>query len=221
MLDWLARAGFMQGRQDKVKISGGVYHQEFIQFDRVLTAARKYYERFGKGVTLDFELPPQGGSAVANEVRKRISAAGLSEAVELKLRQVLPHGRGERIASSDVAPGEGLCLNMDGIMINPDETAQPCAAMNHKNNGIVMGRSDQHDLKTLVKRMQNDPILQFLTTKPMDQIYPYVAKEKRRDGCADICVLCKDALGEITDREPVQAALFAQQKFYPFWFTAK
>ena len=219
MLDRLAQAGFMQGHQDKIKISGGVYHQEFIQFERVLTPARNYYDRFCKALLIDFELPPQGGSAVADEVRNRISAASLTGRVRLKWRQIRPHGRGEHIAASDIASTDFPCQSMNGIMINPDETAQPCAGMNHENNGIVLGRSDQHDLKTLVKRMQNDPILQFLATKPMDQIFAYVAKEKRQGGYTGVCGLCKNALGDLTEREPVQAALFAQQNFYPFWFT--
>jgi hypothetical protein len=108
---------------------------------------------------------------------------------------------------------------MRGILINPNEAVQPCAGMNHENHGIVFGRSDQLNLKTLIKRMQNDPILQFLSTKPMDQIFSHLKKEKRTGDYIGICDLCKHALGDLTDREPVQAALFPQQKFYPFWFT--
>ncbi|MGN6717149.1 MAG: radical SAM protein [Candidatus Binatia bacterium] len=219
MLDRLARAGFMQGREDKMKISGGVYHQEFINFERVLTAARNYYDQFGKPALIDFEMPPQGGQAAADEVRNRVGAAGLTERVQINLRQILPHGRGEHIAGRDIASSDGSCLVMNGIHIDPDETAQPCAGLNYENNGIVFGRSDQHDLKTLVKRMQNDPILQFLATNPMDQIFAYVAKEKKPGGYNGICELCKHALGDLSARELVQAALFAQQKFYPFWFT--
>jgi pyruvate-formate lyase-activating enzyme len=219
MLDQLARAGFMQGREDNIKIGAGIYHQEFIQFDRVLRAARNYYDRFGKGLMIDFELPPQGGTAAADEVRNRIRAAGLSERVRIRWRQIRPHGRGKLIAASDVASVHVPCRIMNGIMINADETVQPCAGMNHENNGIVLGRSDQHDLKTLIKRMQNDPILQFLATRPMDQIFTHVSKQKRQSGYTGVCDLCKDALGDITEREPVQAALFTQQNFYPFWFT--
>jgi len=79
-----------------------------------------------------------------------------------------------------------------------------------------MGR---HRLNSLAKRMQNDPILQFLATNPMNRIFSYLERSGRQDGYSSNCHLCQDALGGLIDKEPLQARLFDQQSFYPFWFT--
>ena len=60
---------------------------------------------------------------------------------------------------------------------------------------------------------------QFLARNPMSAIYEHVAKSKDANGYSDHCHLCQDALGSVTNKEPLQAELFESQQFYPFWFT--
>jgi hypothetical protein len=74
-------------------------------------------------------------------------------------------------------------------------------------------------LKELAKRIQNDPILQFIATDPWDGIFALVAKAKRQEGYAGKCDLCFHTLGSLTDKVLLQATLFARQNFCPFWFT--
>jgi organic radical activating enzyme len=219
MLDRLAQAGFMQGTgdNDHIKVSAGMYHEEFIAFDRVLTLARNYYDRFDKCVLIDFELAPQGGSI--DEIRKRISAAGLAERITLQFRGVGAVGRATDLAEIDRWPTHLTCSDIREIMITPDESVMPCAGLNYENNGIIIGRSDRNSLKDLVKRMQNDPILQFMATKKWDDVFTLVAKQKRDSGYSSKCDLCLHALGDLHDKTQLQATLFPEQNFYPFWFS--
>ena len=214
----LADAGLMLGPDDHIKVSAGVYHQEFIAFDRVLILARNYYAGFGRRLIVDFELPPAAG-ALAEDVRNRISAAGLTDRVKLHFRHVAPLGRGKDIAEIPTYPIETPCNAINQIVFDPDGRVRPCCGLNNENHGIVISQSGQHRLKTLAKQMQNDPILQFLATNPMSEIFAYVGRAKRPHGYASDCHLCQEALGKLTNKEHLQAALFDQQNFYPFWFT--
>jgi MoaA/NifB/PqqE/SkfB family radical SAM enzyme len=218
MLDRLAQAGFMQGHGDHIKVSAGIYHQEFIDFERILIAARNYYSRFGKPLVIDFELEPQEES-LADKIRDQIGAAGLADRVVLEFRRVVRVGRAASLEGISKDSKHSPCSGISTIQFNPDGTVLPCTGFNHEIKGIRVGHTKQHGLKDLVKRMQNDPILQLLATKPLDRILTHVGKEKRPGGYRGECDLCQHALNDLTDKETVQATLFTQQNFYPFWFT--
>ena len=53
----------------------------------------------------------------------------------------------------------------------------------------------------------------------MSAIFEYLARSKAADGYAGHCHSCQHALGDLTDKESLQATLFERQNFYPFWFT--
>ena len=218
MLDRLVQAGFMQGTGDIIKVSAGVYHAEFLAFDHALTLARNYHDRFGKSLIIDFELTPQAEAAAVKEVRDRVSAAGLSERAALQFRSVHAVGRAKELTEIEHGPGPLRCHAIGDVVITPDETVVPCAGLNYENNGIIIGRSDRHRLKDLIKRMQNDPILQFVAATKWDDLFSLLGKQKRQAGYSGRCDLCLHAIGDLNDKTQLQAALFAQQKFYPFWF---
>ena len=218
VLNRLSASGFMRKRGDHIKVSGGAYHQEFIAFERILILARNYFARFGQRLEVDFELPPQAGK-LADEVRARVSAAGLNEQVTLSFRRIISLGRGEDVEGMPIrVTGSPPCAIMNEIAFDPDGSARPCCSGNGEHHGIVIGRLEQHRLKTLAKRMQNDPILQFIATHSMTKIFDFIPTATKKDGYSGRCHLCMDALGGVTDKEPLQAALFDQQKLYPFWF---
>jgi pyruvate-formate lyase-activating enzyme len=219
ILERLEQRGFMRKSGDHIKVSGGVYHQEFIAFDRILILARNYYARFGQPLLVDIELPP-GSSAMEEDIRHRITAAGLTDRVKLYIRRyVSPIGRAEGVQEiqngvTDTPP----CGTINQIAFDPDGSVRPCCGASNEHHGIIIGRSGEH-LKNLAKSMQNDPILQFIATRRMGEIFAYVPAAPKKDGYGGRCHLCLDALGRVTDKEPLQAALFGQQRFYPFWFT--
>jgi hypothetical protein len=220
VLERLAASGFMRSHRDHLKVSGGIYHQEFIAFERILIAARNYYSRFGQRLLVDFELPPQAGD-LEDEVRSRVSAAGLGEQIKLFFRAVGALGRGKDIEEIPKDLLDPLpCRVINQIAFDPDGSVRPCCGVNNEHHGIIIGKAGQeHRLRNLAKRMQNDPILQLIGTKSMNEIFTYLPAATKKNGYGGRCDMCMDALGGLTDKEPLQAALFEQQKFYPFWFS--
>jgi pyruvate-formate lyase-activating enzyme len=217
MLERLSAAGFMQGSGDRLKASTGIYHQEFVDFDRILTMARSYHELFGKPLTVDFEFAP-GDTTTREPVLQRVRDAGLIDKIELLFRNVSPMGRGKELDGIAMHPVDSPCNVINQIVFDPDGSARPCCGLNNENQGVIIGRLKTHRLGDLVKSMQNDPVLQFLARNPMSAIFEHVAKPKNLSGYSDHCHLCQDALGSLTDKEPLQAAMFEKQQFYPFWF---
>jgi len=218
ILERLSTAGFMMGPEDYLKVSAGVYHQEFVAFDRVLTLARAYYTMFGQRLRVDFEKEPDSAD-IATRVRQLVHDAGLADQVDLFFRKVSPLGRGKDLDGIAIHSIDTPCNDIDQIVFDPDGSVRPCCGFNNENQGVIIGQLKTHPLKDLVKRMQNDPILQFLARNPMTSIFEYIAKPKNAKGYSGTCDLCQDALGSLTDKEPLQAELFDRQEFYPFWFT--
>jgi hypothetical protein len=216
-LERLATAGFMRGSDDHLKVSAGIYHQEFIAFDHVLTLARSYHAMFKRPLKVDFELAP-GESKTAELIRNQVSEAGLSDRIQLFFRGVSPLGRGKELPGIATRPSDEACNFINQIVFDPDGSARPCCGLNNENEGVIVGKLKTCTLMDLVKRMQNDPILQFLAENPMEAIFDYLDKPKNPDGYSGNCHLCQDALGGLSDKEPLQAGLFGGQRFYPFWF---
>jgi MoaA/NifB/PqqE/SkfB family radical SAM enzyme len=220
MLARLAAAGFMQQADDHFQVSAGVYHQEFIEFERICVLAIAYHRVFGRRLRVDFELAPGGRrEADADTVRRKLAAAGAEHCVSLNFRTVDAVGRGQDLGGMALKEIETPCRVIDQIAFDPDGAARPCCGFNNENQGIKIGDLKHHRLRDLVKRMQNDPVLQFLARNPMSAIFAHVDIEKRAAGYAGKCSLCQHALGGVTDKEALQSRLFAQQEFYPFWFT--
>jgi hypothetical protein len=217
-LERLSAAGFMQGPADHLKVSTGVYHQEFVEYDRILTLARSHHEMFGKPLLVDCEMAPCG-SAAREQICEKVRDAGLAERIDLYFRNVSPMGRGKELGGIASRSINSPCGVINQIVFDPDGSVRPCCGLNNENQGVVIGGLKAHRLSDLVKSMQNDPILQFLARNPMSAIFDHVAKPKNVNGYSDHCHLCQDALGDVIDKEPLQAKFFDRQQFYPFWFT--
>jgi hypothetical protein len=217
ILTRLQRAGFMRGPRDYIKVSTGIYHEEFIAFERVLTLVRTYFEMFGRRPHVDIELAPDNSGRAA-EIQDQIAALQMHDSMKISFRGIAPVGRGR-----DLAPPpreiDSPCYVIDQIAFDPDGRARPCCGMNAENDGVSIGRLGHESLRELIKRMQNDPLLQFLAANPMSAIFEHVDVPRNLLGYAGKCALCQDALGHLRDKEALQARLFERQSFYPFWFT--
>jgi hypothetical protein len=219
MLTRLAAAGFMRGPRDHLQVSAGIYHQEFIAFDRICVLAGSFHRMFGRRIRLSFELPAGGRREVEEEcVRRQLAAAGVAHCVTLSFRTVDQVGRGRALVDAPLRQIDVPCRVIEQIVVDPDGAARPCCGFNNENHGIEIGQIARHRLRDLVKKMQNDPILQFLARNPMSAIFEHVAGVRNPAGYAGLCSLCQHALGAMVDKEALQARLFGQQEFYPFWF---
>jgi pyruvate-formate lyase-activating enzyme len=217
ILAGLAAAGFMRGPGDFIKVSTGAYHQEFIGFERVDLLARRFHRMFGKTLAVDCEVAP-GDKARSAEIRNRLAAEGLDRCITISFRETQPLGRGRRLQGNELKPIDVRCGVIEEIVFDPDGTVRPCCGFNNENYGVAIGRLDTHSLRDLVKRMQNDPVLQFLARNPMSAIFQHINVERITAGYAGPCSLCQHALGAMIDKEELQARLFDGQEFFPFWF---
>ncbi len=217
MLRRLAAAGFMREPADYMKVSTGSFHREFIDFERVLSLARDFHAMFGRKLRVDYALAPRDAGRAA-EIRSRVSAAGLDDSMTLSFRGVSPLGRARDLEGIAPQMKDAPCRVINQISFEPDGAARPCCGLNNENQGVVIGRLDAHRLPALVKRMQNDPVLQFLSRNRMSAIFEHVPASKRPGGYASNCHLCQHALGAVDDKEALQARLSSRQSFYPFWF---
>jgi pyruvate-formate lyase-activating enzyme len=218
MLARLATAGLMQGAGDFIKVSTGAYHQEFVGFDRVVLLAQRYHRMFVRKLPVDYEVAP-GDKARSAEVRKHLAAEGLDQCIAVSFRETQPLGRARNLQGSELKTIDVPCGMIEEIVFDPDGTARPCCGFNNENNGVAIGMADVHSLRDLVKRMQNDPVLQFLAKNPMNAIFEHIGVERNAKGYAGPCNLCQHALGALADKEQLQARLFDQQEFFPFWFS--
>lgn len=217
VLGQLADAGFMRTPGDNLKISSGIYHLEFVALERIFTVARNYHAMFGRPLIVDFELA-NGREALREEATERFREAGLLDKVSLAFRTISAVGRAANLEGLDLEPFDEPCGVIDEVVFDPDGKVRPCCGLNNENDGVVIGGLETHGLKVLVKRMQNDPLLQHLARKPMSSIYEKLDRDAKPGGYAGVCELCQHAIGDLSDKEPLQAALFAGQRFYPFWF---
>jgi MoaA/NifB/PqqE/SkfB family radical SAM enzyme len=218
-LERLAAAGFMQGPEDHIKASSGAYHEEFIAFDRVTTLARVYFDMFGRALPVDVELPAEEGEEAALLFEQRAREAAAGPHIQLYFRNVAPMGRARGFERPRAARVERRpCPAINQIVFDPDGLARPCCGLNNENAGIIVGDMKAHGLRDLVKRMQNDPILQALANEPIEEMFRRLGRTGNADGYGSLCASCQDAVGDLRDREALQAQLFERQKFYPFWF---
>jgi hypothetical protein len=139
----------------------------------------------------------------------------------LSFRESVPLGRGRDLPGASVRTIDTPCGVINEITFDPDGVVRPCCGLNNENQGVKIGHIKLHRLRDLVKRMQNDPVLQFLARNSMSSIFDHIEVEKNADGYAEECSLCQHALGELADKEELQARLFGQQEFYPFWFSLR
>jgi pyruvate-formate lyase-activating enzyme len=219
MLGRLAAAGFMRGPDDHIKVSSGAYHEEFIAFDRIAILARAYFGMFGRALPVDIELPAEGGEAAARRFEQRAREAAAGPQMRLHFRNVAPMGRARGFERPRTARAERRpCPSIKQIVFDPDGAARPCCGLNNENAGLVFGDMGAHGLRDLVKRMQNDPILQALASEPMEEMLHRRGRSGHAEGYGSLCAACQDALGDLHDREALLAQLFERQKFYPFWF---
>jgi hypothetical protein len=213
----LASAGFLQGPDDYLKLSSGVYHQEFIDFRRMAVAARAYHALFGRRLKLDVELPA-GEATPPKDYARRIIAEGVGDMVELGFRPIAPLGRAADLARADAKRADAPCDDINQIVFDPDGLARPCCGLNNDNHGVVIGALGRQTLRALIKSMQNDPVLQFIAHKPLATIRDHMDSPPDPGPHAS-CTTCQATIGGLRDKESLQARLFDLQRFYPFWFT--
>jgi len=225
VLGRLADAGFMAGpgaRGDHIKVSAGVFHQEFLPFETVITLIRVYREMFGKNIVVDYEVL-ENDPGVQQVIEEQLRDKGVRDLVDINFRGIAPVGRGTQFEGDlrhrpvDDYPA---CTFIDEIVFDPDGSVRPCCGMNFGNDGIAIGNLHESGLKALLMGLENNALLQFINANPIGHIFDQVDKDPAAAGYANICNLCNDAVGELQDSQPLKRRLAVYQDYFPFWFEA-
>jgi sulfatase maturation enzyme AslB (radical SAM superfamily) len=223
ILENLKEAGFMNNghHTDYIVPSAGVFHQEFIPLQSIMNLCKMYYEVYQKPIkvlcehfdnSLDYKL----------NLFHEILRNNLNEKVRVLFREVYPIGRAKQLSeefSLRHSTRFPRCRGINMIVFDPDGSAKPCCGMNANVNGINIGSIYKDDLSTLIKNMQNNPILQFLSKNPMEKIFDYLEEPPNPHGYTGDCSLCEHVLGSSDNVEPLKQKLSTLQDFYPFWFS--
>ncbi len=226
VLNRLKDAGFMNslGRaSDHIKVSAGVYHQEFLSFDTVINLIRVYREVFGKNVVVDYEVLEDRGD-LQDDIRRMLQDKGVADLVDIYFRGITPVGRGAQFDPELKHLPVGnfpACGSINEIVFDPDGSVLPCCGMNFGNKGIAIGSIHDDSLATLLLRMENNPILQYIAGHHIGRIFEHLDKAPAAAGYANICNLCQHALGDLEDSEDLKRRLAPIQDFFPFWMTAE
>jgi hypothetical protein len=225
VLSRLSDAGFMNGigrEGDAIKVSAGVFHQEFLPFETVINLIRVYWDVFGKPVQVDYEVLEDRPAAQA-DIERELHDKGIADLVEIQFRRITPIGRAAQfdpVLRHRPADFFGNCQVIDEIVFDPDGSVLPCCGMNFGNQGIVIGDIGADGLPALFRRLENNPILQYIAEKPIRDLLERRGLEAAPKGYADLCSLCHHALGNLKNNQDLKRDLSHQQDFFPVWFEA-
>ena len=223
----LKKAGFMNNigyQNDHIRVSAGIFHQEFIPLETILNLIYVYYDFFRKPLIVDFEYfedHPEEKDKIIYIIRHN----KLEGKIEMVFRSnILGIGRGREL--SDNLKTKNIerffrCDKINQIVFNPDGCVKPCCGSNVFNKGLIIGNVYNDNLHVLVKNMQNNPILQFISTMPFRKIYDYLDKQPKAEGYHGLCSICEHAIGDLNYIEQLSQKLSHVQEFYPFMFSGE
>ncbi len=214
MLSRLVAAGFGAGPGDELKVSAGIYHQAFLPAAVVPHIATAHMDAIGRPLTVDIEQGSDDQGAIA--IRQAMERFAPGVPVSIVTREVVGSGRGTSVWSPTQDGGHVPCRAINQVTFDPDGSCRPCCGFNADNLGVRVGRLADLPLPALIKRIQNDALLQHIAREPLLNLCAVtetVPSPTRRP-----CELCQAAVGGLVDRDPVLLRLQPQQRFYPFWF---
>ena len=221
----LKDVGYNDKINGKMKVSNGVFHQEFVKIDGPLNIAKAHYDIFKLPIQFDYEIfPKEDQKKLIDILDKKMKEHGLDDhMISVRNRRVLAIGRAldHNIKNPQKFENVALpCLNsINKLIIEPDNqmTTYPCCGQNYQSKGLAIGYAKKHNLKDLVKLFQNDSVSQFIVRESIDKLFDYVPGELEKEYSSK-CNICFHALSKIEDKEPLLAKLFNNQRYYPYWF---
>lgn len=217
LLDRMAEAGW-DARSDRMRISMGAYHQEFLPPEVPLTAAEHYQRRFGAWPRIDIEVPP-GDPGFAARFEADLAGRGLAGKLRIDVSLVSPHGRATALDDFSARPPSGPCNALGKMAVIADGMVHACCGWFDNNPNIRLGGG--RPLRALLLQASNDPVLQVMATRPLGELFAltgraHLAQQPYRSRCE----LCAAAIGCLNEEEMValRRTLYSTQRFYPFAF---
>ncbi|OHC75961.1 MAG: hypothetical protein A3G18_01595 [Rhodospirillales bacterium RIFCSPLOWO2_12_FULL_58_28] len=203
MVRMLGEAGFSPP-PDRINLSAGEYHQEWIPIANIKNVVQAYYEAFKAPINLDFEYA-KGNDALLQKLLDYFAKYNIpKEAYNLQHRKniaLLGRGRGLSIGTNPPAPVStfGLCKSIGRFVIQPDAKVVPCCGFNRFNRGIILGDVYKSSVAAIIEDTNKNIIYQYLLHKPMHEIHRILSKKfKLRDSytSGSACEPCEEIFGK-------------------------
>ncbi len=149
---------------DDFLLSTSLYHQQFVPWQRVLTAYRTA-RAGGRKAIVRIALDRRDLAAEGDMLRR--ARAHVPEA-HLELQDVLPFGNRAGDAAAPVAAEAGgvdpLLCPADGMIVLDNGRVDPCCSSLNTlaRHALVMGRINADPPDVLLRRVNADPVFEFL-----------------------------------------------------------
>lgn len=197
----LMRSGFAPPR-DRLSMSAGEYHQEFLDWMHAVNIARAHFEAFAQPMRFDFEYSP-GKAHLVENFKTCLAEHGVHENMySLGVRTFIANiGRWKESKGGPISPKPmnsfKKCNSINRFVVDPDGKVLPCCGFNRFNPGIVLGNVNSMTIAEIIEQAQHHVSTRYLTTVPMDAIYANLEKTfPLPQGFSVICEVCEAIFGK-------------------------
>ena len=191
MLQALKDAGF-NPPDDRMFLSSGVYHQEWIPVEHIRTAILEYKKLFNKTPTLDFEYP----RADLGAYDRFIKELGHIDRLTISKRDVMYRfGREEELPGSETGLMRwtkfGLCGIIFRTTVDPGGKVFPCHGFN-RDPSFQLGSLYGSSLAELEDAARSNEVLTKIMNQPMHELYAplLTADSSLPTQFSSICEMC-------------------------------
>lgn len=197
LINALAKAGFSPP-QDKLSMSAGEYHQEWIEPSYARNIIKAYYAAYEQPFTIDFEYS-NGKEHLVEQFQLYMRGEGISEEMyTIRPRTfIAPVGRAkdqleEGSVSLKSPASYGKCNAVNRFVVQPDGFVVPCCGFNETNTGINLGNINEESVGMVIRKGNTNIVNQYLTHVPLGKIHEALAKRFPLPlGYATNCDLCE------------------------------
>ncbi len=223
MLSAMNKAGFMNSigeDTDFIKMSAGIFHQEYVPFKNAINLAQVYYDIYKRPLVIDYEHLENTSDAYYTPMIE-VMRNNLEGKVNINYRRVRDAGRGKQLfkeASLENFTHLPPCDSVSQIAFNASGSANPCCTV-YQSTGIIIGDIYNDNLLEIVKNLQNHPVFQYVSRYPMLSMLDCLDVSPVPWGYHGRCLFCKYIFENEDNMSTLKKKLSKDQDYYPFWFS--
>lgn len=196
ILTQLIEVGFSPPK-DRVSISAGEFHMEFLDWTHVRNIANEYYNFFSKPLYIDFEVTPERKSLI-DQFNVYMAEQNVPEhAYDLHVRTCIANvGRWKELSGMPVTPKSiasfRKCNSINRFIVAPEGEVMPCCGFNRYIKNISVGNVNTHSVAEILDQAQHHTVTRYLTMAPLNEIYAELSKKfELPSNFSVICELCE------------------------------
>lgn len=196
----LKQSGFAPPR-DRLNMSAGEFHQEFLDWSHAANIAREHFAAFGAPIRFDFEYAP-GKAYLVEDFKAYLADHAVQDHMySVGERTFIANiGRWKDSQNGPVNPKPlasfKKCQSINRFVVDPDGSVLPCCGFNRFNQGISLGNVNQSTVAEIIDQAQSHVSTHYLTLAPMDAVYTELGKAfPLPQNFSVICEICEAIFG--------------------------